>query len=925
MTDIRSAAEPDMLTRYADVATQLDTHLRTEAGKLADVLQRFVSRCTEYSVGVEPRLAQPLVRHSQLLEARDQWVGQVGHAFRQADRGTLAVSAWRATQWAIPGNAKDNRGQQVGSSPSAQAVPLAITSAVSGAVQWIKQAGVQVKNFWQPIKTAFGRIASVFNRPSGLISNLAAGARSFVAKALPAIVNVAKKAFKWFGGLIKGLFGKSGLLKRLIQGLRQAFAKIAQVAGKAFNFVMTIAQFIPIPVVQAVVRAVQLVQLAVKVVKGIKDGFKQGLGGLIAGVLQVIPFGKVAGDVAGTFSKLGGLGAKVGKVLGAVSTGISKGVAFVQGLWSKVSGAFSGVVKVVNTAKTWIKGVVDALPAKVTTVVNRAVSWVQGKVTGLSEKIVGRVREVADKALGDLKGLGIKLLDKVTGGIQRFGEKLGGTVGGWIKSAGNWLLGKGKQLLDKGVQFLKQKLEHVLSKVTDAATFVKGVVAKLGSKVIQVATKAANWVGGKITQLSDWVKDKIGRGVQWVGMQFTALSLWRMLQVAKIVAKLKNLTTKLWSHSLLGKVAAVAFGTGALIMVGPQLLSGLIISGAVVVGNGLLFANGVGIADFKPGMSQQDKLTLIQQRFIELLASDLPYWQKRLIAQDLEYVMRALVPIPNDRDQKVPEEQETSKTFNFGQMFPDHVGSTQPYSPNPWELFGGPIPKHVEENPHRLISNYKGEQVTSVQIGLNEYLFGLNGLDIKNMTAGSPNGPTSVLATAEGAAYNQDNTYYQQVLANFRQSINDMPQGSQINLVGHSMGAGVIMLLMHDPEVKQLLVRNHIHVKSVTTFGMVRPKGASGVNESIPGVGTPTIYNHFVNPDDHLALNIGAGHKPDSTTHILPQDVRDHKVVLDAPIAAHSDYHRPDLYKSGNYQIPFKVDPDPKNAQSIRRFGDNPF
>ncbi len=219
-------------------------------------------------------------------------------------------------------------------------------------------------------------------------------------------------------------------------------------------------------------------------------------------------------------------------------------------------------------------------------------------------------------------------------------------------------------------------------------------------------------------------------------------------------------------------------------------------------------------------------------------------------------------------------------------------------------------PQALMHGDHSLISYYADEQVRLARVGAQEYAVGIAGLDPSN--ANGPNNFHSVARTANG--HTNENEYFAYVKDQFLDQLQRLPTGSTLHLAGHSMGGGMIMLMLNDPEVqRQLRTGNHT-VASVTTFGAVRPNSrrANGVPPDEPApLSAPlyadTIVNHYVDADDALALNVGAGHNPErfADVHIL-----DDGQITD-PQAAHGSYDEP-VYSALPPQaqvLPFTVDP----------------
>lgn len=211
---------------------------------------------------------------------------------------------------------------------------------------------------------------------------------------------------------------------------------------------------------------------------------------------------------------------------------------------------------------------------------------------------------------------------------------------------------------------------------------------------------------------------------------------------------------------------------------------------------------------------------------------------------------------------------------------------------------------------HSVISYYADEQVRLVRVGEHEYAIGIAGLDPDN--AGGPNNFNSVARTSKG--HTEENEYFSYVKAQFLGQLERLPAGSTLHMAGHSMGGGMIMLVLNDPEVQRRLRSGAYTVASVTTYGAVRPdtRRANGVPPDEPEALTAPLYadtivNHYVDSDDALALNVGAGHDPGrfANVHILDDG------QISDPKAAHSSYGDP-VYSGlppHAQVLPFTVDP----------------
>lgn len=197
----------------------------------------------------------------------------------------------------------------------------------------------------------------------------------------------------------------------------------------------------------------------------------------------------------------------------------------------------------------------------------------------------------------------------------------------------------------------------------------------------------------------------------------------------------------------------------------------------------------------------------------------------------------------------------------------------------------------------RIISYYRNEQVTLVRLNANDFVVGICGLDPKNMAFG-PNGTNAVIDTAYGSDPLR-NPYYVYVRDEFLRYIELIPPGSNVHLAGHSMGGGMATQLLGDPAVLAALAARNLMPQSLTTVGAVRPEAKPG---SLPA---DITERHYVDPDDELAMNVGAGHVGyPGVVFIDDGDLTD-------PAAAHSGYADADYsaLPADLGLLPYTVDP----------------
>ena len=234
------------------------------------------------------------------------------------------------------------------------------------------------------------------------------------------------------------------------------------------------------------------------------------------------------------------------------------------------------------------------------------------------------------------------------------------------------------------------------------------------------------------------------------------------------------------------------------------------------------------------------------------------------------------------------------------QAFPSSVmctdGSTAPFAPLVADSMSGD---------HAGISYFPDEQVRLERLNAatGDYRINIAGLDPNKPAAA--NNFEAVALTSQGVT--DGNPYYEQVKERFLADLGRIPEGSTLHMEGHSMGGGMCFLLRDDPEVQQALVSAGVTVGSMITFGAVRPKGEAGEPQDDPD--SPFAgaeERHYVNADDSLALNVGAGHADDPTVIMLDNG------KVEEPTAAHTGYGDTTKYDKlppELQRMPFTVDP----------------
>lgn len=297
-------------------------------------------------------------------------------------------------------------------------------------------------------------------------------------------------------------------------------------------------------------------------------------------------------------------------------------------------------------------------------------------------------------------------------------------------------------------------------------------------------------------------------------------------------------------------------------------------------------------ADLPPGA---DLPALLHRAFWIESQANLPPALLQPIAVELETLNVAIAaltasaghvrpaPLPRSADGRVLE-------TDFDAAFPPDRRMQRPdgtYALAPSVLMGGEQP---------IISYYRNEQVTLVRLTVDDYVVGMCGLDPQNM-AYAPNGLSAVIETA----YDGDtlrNAYYTHVRDELLRYLELIPPGSSVHFAGHSMGGGMAMQALSDPAVRAALAARNLTPTSLTTVGAVRPQGAGALPPNLE-------ERHYVDPDDQLAMNVGAGHRDYADVVFV-----DDGMTTD-PVAAHTGYDDADYstLPADLTQLPFVVDP----------------
>lgn len=189
-------------------------------------------------------------------------------------------------------------------------------------------------------------------------------------------------------------------------------------------------------------------------------------------------------------------------------------------------------------------------------------------------------------------------------------------------------------------------------------------------------------------------------------------------------------------------------------------------------------------------------------------------------------------------------------------------------------------PAALQAGAQSPISSYLGEELRLLRLNEQEYLVAVNGLNLQTMQA-APNGIVSVLDTAAGETALAQNAYYHHIRATLIAQLDQLPPGSQLHLCGHSMGGGIVMLLSHDPIVSSALADHQLQLASLVTIGAVRPAGDWG----LPAAGLPGPTVHYVDFDDRLAREVGAGHEAGQPGVVLFE-----RGAAESAVTAHTSY-----------------------------------
>jgi hypothetical protein len=212
-------------------------------------------------------------------------------------------------------------------------------------------------------------------------------------------------------------------------------------------------------------------------------------------------------------------------------------------------------------------------------------------------------------------------------------------------------------------------------------------------------------------------------------------------------------------------------------------------------------------------------------------------------------------------------------------------------------------PSNRAAGAYAAISYEPYEQVVLERLnGAGDFRLSIAGLDPTK--PGAPNNLAAVMLTADFPP--QQNHYYQHVRERLFAALEQIPPGSRLHLQGHSMGGAMALLLRDDPEVQRRLSEAEITVPSLTIYGAVAPAHADLRAVLTGGPFADSDLRVYVNPDDALALNVGADYAGFAQVYPVGE------AALDAPHHAHGDYQNPDHYAALPPELqllPYVVDP----------------
>ncbi|PDW03430.1 hypothetical protein [Candidatus Viridilinea mediisalina] len=336
------------------------------------------------------------------------------------------------------------------------------------------------------------------------------------------------------------------------------------------------------------------------------------------------------------------------------------------------------------------------------------------------------------------------------------------------------------------------------------------------------------------------------------------------------------------------------------VFAGPMIMAGLSAAGLSVVGDAPRWLN-------QPVNAPSDLLHLSLQGFwYEGMAHLNPQLFQSLSAQVDQLSLATCAELerctPSGREPEVAERIVDPLTGALDvaaeQVFLHSFQAGQRFQPQAADAMHGD---------HSAISYAPGEQVRLERLNAErgDYRISIAGLNPNQ--PGAINNFEAVAMTAQGIS--EGNHYYEEVRARFLADLERIPPGSVLHLQGHSMGGGMCFLLRDDPLVQASLVAAGVVIGSMITFGAVRPQGPAG--QDLPReAGNPFAHaeeRHYVDTDDSLARNVGAGHVGFANVFLLENN------QVNDPVFAHGDYENPENYHAlppDLQRLPFEVDPE---------------
>ncbi|MDW8373923.1 MAG: hypothetical protein RMM29_09800 [Planctomycetota bacterium] len=118
-----SSADPLALWRSHRAAEARSQQVLAEADRLAAALSAVQATCTEYPLGIDAALADPLRAHARRDQALGEWVRQIGAAFARADQGASGGGLDAAAGDRLPPPASRPTPSPTGVTPTTASAP----------------------------------------------------------------------------------------------------------------------------------------------------------------------------------------------------------------------------------------------------------------------------------------------------------------------------------------------------------------------------------------------------------------------------------------------------------------------------------------------------------------------------------------------------------------------------------------------------------------------------------------------------------------------------------------------------------------------------------------------------------------------------------------------------------------------------------